>query len=166
MNRETLEQVASDYSQNEVEISDGLIESLQNKHVDELFSVIRNTFIEGAAWREQQAASGYDEWAIKEDRHDGLFSNANNYTRDEYFARNGWQASALHSAKLLAEKDKEIEENQESLAWQNNKLSQAKEIIKQIKSFNEFRNPDMTLAYLSAYLKRNTEQIKALLGEE
>ena len=95
MSHETLEQAARDYSQNNVEVSDGLLDSLQGKYIDELFKTIKATSIAGASWREQQAASGYDEWW--------------HYTKDgEDRPRHAWQAAHLSSAKLLAEKDAEI----------------------------------------------------------
>lgn len=101
------EQAAIDHAQNKVEISDGLVESLQCKHVDELFSVIRNTFIAGAKWREEQAASGFEEWrSAYVSRIDGY----NNMIGTGTLSRDAWQAAHLSSAKLLAEKDAEIAE--------------------------------------------------------
>ena len=58
-----------------------------------------HAFKAGASWREQQAASGFSEWW------DG-YIHADTFT---HTAKDAWQAAQLSSAKLLAEKDAEIE---------------------------------------------------------
>ena len=75
-------------------------------------------FMAGATWREQQAASVQDndlfnqlisEWSEK---YKQLFAENNDEFLGHtalYFFKKGRQASVLHSVKLLAEKDAEIE---------------------------------------------------------
>lgn len=99
MDHETLEQAALGYLQ-KFERTD----AYSPRHMEKAFKA-------GATWREQQAASGFDEWFQGEYRKlidSGAMVAAYDWGMTEPRKKIGWQASQLSSAKLLAEKDAEI----------------------------------------------------------
>ena len=89
MNHETKEQAAQNHCKFQPSTKEGL----------HSYKQLTESFIAGASWREQQAASGFGEWW------DG-YIHADTFT---HTAKDAWQAAQLSSAKLLAEKDAEIE---------------------------------------------------------
>jgi hypothetical protein len=48
---------------------------------------------------DKECEKGFDEWMKSEDRHDGVFGNNNNFSRDEWIAENTWRAAKLSSLK-------------------------------------------------------------------
>lgn len=93
MKKETLEQAAKQWAY------DWGNDSGYNSRTDDL----EDGFIAGASWREQQAASGLQEWweSVAKEAY---------RTKPTLDVEKTWQAAQLSSAKLLAEKDAEIAE--------------------------------------------------------
>ena len=48
-----------------------------------------------------QDNEAFEEWMKKEDRHDGVFGNINNFLRDEWIAEKTWQAACEYKQKEI-----------------------------------------------------------------
>lgn len=85
----------------------------------------------------------------------------------------GFDTGQAQSAKLLAEKDDEIERlrsiksnHSDVIDMKSRDLSAAKEFIKQMRDLNSEFITSVAGLRLQYFLKENTDKIKALLGEE
>jgi hypothetical protein len=59
----------------------------------------KDGFTAGQKLLMEECAEGFKEWMKSEDRHDGVFGNNNNFSRDEWIAENTWQAASLAAEK-------------------------------------------------------------------
>lgn len=50
----------------------------------------------------------FEKWMESEDRHDGVFGNNNNFTRDEWVADKAWQAACEYKQKEIDELIKQL----------------------------------------------------------
>lgn len=147
-----------------------------NSRTDDL----EDGFIAGASWREQRANKGFEgaftelvlkKWHIEEDMLEAV----------EYSAREIWQASQLSSAKLLAEKDAEIERLRSIKSHQSDlidiksrELREVKELIKEMREDIHTLYMNTRANYISPEQKEKTKEvirkhklsIKPPLGEE
>lgn len=115
-------------------------DSAYNSRYDDLVDGYLAGFDAGQAQLFEQASDGFEEWFSE--------NPVNRLETEE-----AWQASALHSAKLLAEKDKEI--------------SQAKEFIKEMLLAMDWQGHSFqSTRFFVEFNCKNAEKIKALLGEE
>ena len=142
------------------EVNDALVRAVEYGY--------KKGHIAGASWREQQAASGFEEWARVNDRY---------YPKEDYDLETmkiAWQASALHSTKLLAEKDAEIKTLKEKLKAERNDVlymdkifHEAKELIKEMLLAMDWQGHSFqSTRFFVEFNCKNAEKIKALLGEE
>lgn len=121
MNHETKEQAAREWVDANFDFS--MMHTMVGDMTREAYA---KYFIAGAAWREQQAASGYFEFCRDITPEDLAESNkAKDYNDPRSMPFRLWQASALHSAKLLAEKDAEIERLKQELKQRANQIGVA-----------------------------------------
>ena len=88
----------------------------------------------------------FNAWVISEDNSEGLFSNMNSYTRDEYFAKAGFEAGAKHGRSQLNElRDDNMPELYKvikKLQEENKKLVEALKFYADKNKSNSIFNPD------------------------
>lgn len=59
-----------------------------------------------------QDKEAFEKWMKDEDRHDGVFGNNNNFTRDEWVADKAWQAACEYKQKKIDSIDCYIERDE------------------------------------------------------
>jgi hypothetical protein len=137
-------------------------------------------FDAGQAQLLEQAAGGFEEYEKDYWDRDAIggrtyrdWVEASHIEMANLYMKKAWQASALHSAKLLAEKDAEIKALKEKLKAERNdvlymdkRFYEAKELIKEMRKICDTPFVTVSSLRLQYFFKENTDKIKALIGEE
>lgn len=139
--------------------------------------LLRRGFDAGQAQLLEQAASGFGEWFDRNKNRLKVKSLQGNISDFDRILIELWQASALnsalHSTKLLAEKDAEIENIKNALGAMTERARINGEIA--IKNQDQFSQAKELIKVMCAVIwcdnakqwhRENTDKIKALLGEE
>lgn len=116
----------------------------------------------------------FEKWMAFEDRHDGVFGNNNNFTRDSWIAERAWQAACEYKQKEIDDlndlvfaietNNKSMEEQIEYLQAENAKLIEQDQIISQeIKTYIDIAN---RLQAENVKLKEYLEQISVMVNDE